>query len=56
MAGLERNRLGCWIGTQTDKGKRGRLRSSQISKIFIDDLSLLFYYHFNTGKEVIESI
>jgi hypothetical protein len=52
MSGAQPSRL-LELGTQTDKGKRGRLRSSQISKIFIDDFSLLFYYHLNTGKEVI---
>ena len=56
MTGAQPSRL-----LKTDS-KRGRLRSSRIRrkvhsrKIFIDDFSLLFYYHLNTGKEVIQSI
>jgi hypothetical protein len=38
------------LALQSDPSETGRK-----PKIFIDDFSLLFYYHLNTGKEVIQN-
>jgi hypothetical protein len=52
-AALERNRLGC----NRQQARTLALQSDPFyQKIFIDCFSLLFYYHLNTGREVIKSL